>query len=501
MTRFLHSKSRTFFLFCFSFLLAVALVSIWDFNFSMLYLLTTLFVLLFFIIIFWKNLLFRFLCFCLLFFILGLVRYYLVLLQNTEKDLLHYVENTKVVEGFVSAEPDIRLDGVRYIVSALFVSDSKNGQLVYDKKEVKGKFYFKSSLYPRYSYGDKLRLTCFLKKPEPVEDFRYDKYLARYGVYVDCAPKKIEKIGDNGGNVFFKQIFAIKTVIASKINVLWHEPYASFMAGLLYGYRGGLGTLNDLFSRTGVTHIVAISGYNITIISTILIAFCIRLYIPRKKAFWLIVLGIFVFVIFAGASASVVRAGIMGILVLLTKQLGRRARVGNVMILTVLMMTLQNPYILIWDVGFQLSFISTLGLVYLVPIIGKYFNWVPEKFSLRDSLVTTLAAIAATLPLILYQFNRLSIVSPIVNILILWILPWIMFAGFAVLVLSLLFLPLAKVLAWLGYVAMKYIVIVVKFFADLSFATIDLSFPMWLMFFSYLFIIYLVFKNYKNKKV
>jgi len=171
------------------------------------------------------------------------------------------------------------------------------------------------------------------------------------------------------------------------------------------------------------------------------------------------------------------------------------------MILTVLMMTLQNPYILIWDVGFQLSFISTLGLVYLVPIIGKYFNWVPEKFSLRDSLVTTLAAIAATLPLILYQFNRLSIVSPIVNILILWILPWIMFAGFAVLVLSLLFLPLAKVLAWLGYVAMKYIVIVVKFFADLSFATIDLSFPMWLMFFSYLFIIYLVFKNYKNKKV
>ena len=125
MTRFLHSKSRTFFLFCFSFLLAVALVSIWDFNFSMLYLLTTLFVLLFFIIIFWKNLLFRFLCFCLLFFILGLVRYYLVLLQNTEKDLLHYVENTKVVEGFVSAEPDIRLDGVRYIGSALFVSDSK----------------------------------------------------------------------------------------------------------------------------------------------------------------------------------------------------------------------------------------------------------------------------------------------------------------------------------------------------------------------------------------
>jgi competence protein ComEC len=326
------------------------------------------------------------------------------------------------------------LDGVRYIASSQFISDKNNGNLSYEKTEVEGKFYFKSGLYPRYNYGDKLRITCILKKPEPVEDFRYDKYLARYNVFVDCSPLKIEKIGESAGNIFLEKIFAIKAVIAGRINKLWHEPYASFMAGLLYGYRGGLGTLNDLFSRTGVTHIVAISGYNITIISTILIALCTRLYIPRKKAFWLIIFGIFVFVIFAGASASVVRAGIMGVIVLLTKQVGRKAQVSNVMILTALIMTLQNPYILVWDVGFQLSFISTLGLVYLVPILEKYFTWVPEKFSLRDSLVTTLGAIVATLPLILYQFNRLSVVSPIVNIFILWILPWIMFAGFFVVV-------------------------------------------------------------------
>ena len=498
MNKILTSKSRTFFVYCFSFLLGVFLFSIFDWRFSFLFIVVCLVVLFSFVIIFWHNILLRFVFFCLFFFVFGSLRYLVTVPINNNKNLVSFFGETEVVEGFVSSEPDIRLDGVRYIVSAQFLSEEKTKQ---KRITIKGNFYFKSGLYPRYKYGDKLRITCLLQKPEPVEDFRYDKYLARYGVFVDCIPSQIDKIGENGGSFFLKQIFALKIIIAGKINTLWHEPYASFMAGLLYGYRGGLGTLNDLFSRTGVTHIVAISGYNITIVSTILIAFCTRFYIPRKKAFWLIVFGIFVFVIFAGASASVVRAGIMGVLVLLTKQIGRKANVANVMVLTVTLMTLQNPYILVWDVGFQLSFISTLGLIYIVPIIEKYFAKMLEIFGVKESLVTTLGAIVATLPLILYQFNRLSIVSPIVNILILWILPWIMFSGFLVVVLSFVFLPLAQVLSWLAFVMMKYIVVVVTFFANLSFAVIDLKFSLWTMFFSYFLIIFWVYKNIKKKKI
>lgn len=498
MSYILSSKSRTFFMFCFSFLLSVILFSIFDWQISFLYLGILSIVLLSFVIIFWNNILARFLFLCLLFFIFGSVRYLLTIPKDNKQNLLFFAGDTKVVEGFVSSEPDIRLDGVRYIVTAQVLTNEKTSQ---KSTTIRGNFYLKSSLYPRYGYGDKLRVTCLLKKPEPLEDFRYDKYLARYGVFVDCTAKNITKVGDSVGNLFLAKIFSFKNVIAQKINVLWHEPYASFMAGLLYGYRGGLGTLNDLFSRTGVTHIVAISGYNITIVSTILIALCIRMYIPRKKAFWFIVVGIFVFVIFAGASASVVRAGIMGVIVLLTKQMGRKANVSNVMVLTAVVMTLQNPYILVWDVGFQLSFISTLGLIYIVPILEKYFHRLPELFGVKESLVTTLGAIIATLPLILYQFSRLSIVAPIVNILILWILPWIMFAGFFVVVLSFIFLPLAKVLSWLAFVMMKYIVVVVTFFANLSFATIDLKFSLLLMFLFYLLLVFWVYIFLKNKKI
>ncbi|MFA7244916.1 MAG: ComEC/Rec2 family competence protein [Candidatus Magasanikbacteria bacterium] len=481
-------------MFCFSFLLSVAFQSIYDSHFDKFYLYLIFFVLLFLLVIFWQNKKTRFVLLCCLFFSLGIWRYLVTIPNNNQNNLLFYLGENKIVEAVVSAEPDIRLDGVRYILSVENIYDQNNKNFFINKTEVKGKVYLKHSLYPRYNYGDKLKVACTLQKPEPVESFRYDKYLARYDVFVVCMPSSIERIAINQGKWFFSKIFAFKSSIASKINIIWHEPYASFMAGLLYGYRGGLGELNELFSRTGVTHIVAISGYNITIVSSILISLCTYLYIPRKKAFYLIVFGIITFVIFAGASASVVRAGIMGIIVLLTKQIGRKAHIANVLILTAFIMALQNPYVLIWDAGFQLSFISTLGLVYLSPILERKFQKIPEFFGIKASLLTTISAIVATLPLILYQFNRLSIVAPVVNILILWILPWIMFSGFFVLVFSFIFAPVAEVLSWLSFVAMKYIVVVVTFFSNLHFATIDLSIPLWLMITLYLLLVFYIKK-------
>lgn len=485
----LNSKSKTFFVSCFCFLVGMAIVSIFNFKIDQLYLYLFLLISILFIIMYWKNKLFRLTLICLLFLDLGFVRYVVTIPPDNEKNIVHYVGRQVSVVGYVSAEPDVRMDGVRYIITSQKIQNTNNKT---QTNHVTGHVYFKSALYPRYNYGDKLVLNCRLQKPEPIEDFRYDKYLARYGVFVICEDAKANKIGQGGGNSLLRGILGVKNVVAQKINKLWHEPYASFMAGLLYGYRGGLGELNELFSRTGVTHIVAISGYNITIIATILITLCVHLYIPRKKAFWVITAGIVVFVLFAGASASVVRAGTMGVVVLLAKQVGRLSRVGNVMMLTAVLMSLQNPYILMWDAGFQLSFISTLGLVYFTPIIERIFERLPEVFGMKESLVTTLAAIIATLPLILYQFGRLSVVAPIVNILVLWILPWIMALGFFTILVSLIFQPFALIMSWISWFGMEYIVVVVRWFASLKFAAINVSFPLWMMIALYCGIIYLI---------
>jgi len=471
----IQSKSKTFLTFCFCFLLGVTIASLLEIKFDLVYLYFLLFVCITFLIIFWQDKNKRFVFLGLLLIGLGVGRYLFVfpILEN-------YTDQKKEVVGYISGEPDIRSDGVRYLITS---------------EDVKGKIYLKQGLYPRYKYGEKLQLSCIFERPEEFDDFRYDMYLARYGVFTICQNAEVEKIGEGEGNFLFRGIFSLKQVVASRINKLWHEPQASFMAGLLYGYRGGLGELNDLFSRTGITHIVAISGYNISIIATVLITICVQLLIPRKKAFWFITGGIILFVLFAGASASVVRAGIMGIIVLLAKQMGRTSNVGNVMILTAVLMTIQNPLILIWDAGFQLSFVATLGLVYLSPIIKKYFIKIPESFGLQESVVSTLSAIIATLPLILFQFGRLSIVAPIVNVLILWLIPFIMLFGFLSLVFSFVFFPVGEVIAWIAWVGLQYIILVVKFFAGLKFSAVDLTISWWMMVLLYLGLFYWIYRK------
>jgi len=486
----ISSKSKRFLAYCCCFLLSVGIVSVVDTQLDLLYLYIALFASIFFLIIFWNIRHKRFFAFCFLFFIIGIARYQLAF-PLTNNHISNYNGEKMELIGYVAAEPDVRMDGVRYIVDGLQTTDY--GQ------DFSGRVYLKSGLYPRYSYGDRLNLECDLQAPEPIEDFRYDRYLARSGVFSLCQGARIKQTGTGEGNMLFRSILSLKEVVAERINTLWHEPYASFMAGLLYGYRGGLGQLNELFSRTGVTHIVAISGYNITLIATLLITFCINLYIPRKKAFWFVVAGIVVFLIFAGLSASVVRAGIMGILVLVAKQMGRMSRIGNVLVLTAVLMTLHNPFILLYDAGFQLSFLSTVGLVYLSPYIGKRFMYIPEAGGIRDSLVSTISATIITLPLILFQFGRLSIVSVPVNMLILWIIPFIMMIGFFAVVFSFLFMPLATVIAWIAWAGMFYIVQIVEWFAGLKFAAVDMQVPVYVMVGMYGALLYYIWKW--NKKI
>ncbi|MBI4427195.1 MAG: ComEC family competence protein [Candidatus Magasanikbacteria bacterium] len=487
----INSKSKTFLTFCFCFIIGVAAASLLELKIGFLYLYLSLFIIVTLLIIFWQNKITRFFVICILFFVIGVIRY-LLAFPLSSNHIANYVGKKAELTGFVSREPDVREDGVRYVLKI------KNPKSKILNHEIDGRVYFKSNLYPRFQYGDVLKLNCELEKPEASDDFRYDMYMAKEGIFALCQSPWAEKVGEGEGFFAYSAILWLKNKAADKINLLWHEPMASFMAGLLYGYRGGLGELNQAFNRTGITHIVAISGYNISIIATILIAFFTFLYIPRKKAFWLVCGGILLFVIFAGASASVVRAGIMGALVLLAKQLGRLSRVGNVLALSAVLMLLQNPLVLRWDAGFQLSFAATLGLVYLSPRIQRWFVRLPEFYGLRETFVSTIAAIIATLPLILFNFGRLSIVAPIVNVLVLWLIPFLMLFGFLAVVLSLIFLPAGQVVAWIAWVGLKYIVLVVTWFSNLKWAAIEFRINWVIMVLLYLLIISIFYAKSKN---
>ncbi len=472
----MQSKSKMFLAFCFCFLCGVFIASILQLQSGLLYLYLSLFISISLLIYFWQNKVVRFFVVCVLCFVVGLARYVFAFPSIQPQ------EGEQTFTGIVVSEPDVRIDAVNYSIESCYLHHESCRRIL-----------VQAGLYPRFNYGDELQITCKLKKPDGM-------YYARQGTFLFCERPDITKISSDSGNFFMAKILALKHIVAERVNRLWHEPQASFMAGLLYGYRGGLGDLNDLFNRTGVTHIVAISGYNISIIAMVLCAICVQLYIPRKKAFWLVSTGIVLFVIFTGAGASVVRAGIMGLIVLFAKQIGRMSQAGRVLVFTAVLMCLQNPLVLVWDAGFQLSFVATLGLVYPSPIVEKHLLWMPTKFGLRESASSTLSAISATLPLILYQFGRLSIVAPIVNILILWIIPYIMLTGFLAVIGSFIFYPLGKLISWLALLGLNYVIEIVKWFGSLSFAAIDMTIPAWLMFALYGGMICVVYKQNKQGK-
>lgn len=467
-----HSKSKTFLAFCFCFLSGVTLWSLIYKKIGTEIFFWSLLPFLFLLPLVWKNKMWRFLVFCAFSFLCGIFRVSVSMPIKNPHVISFYNEQKKTIIAQIFSEPDVRIDGVKYIAR---VQKFETGE------KIQGKIFFEAPLYPRYRYGDVLKLTCFLQTPQPIEDFRYDLYLAKVGVYSICSHPNFQVQETGKGNVAYSWLLQSKESLATKINILWHEPYASFVAGILYGYRGGLGALQNDFNRTGVTHIVAVSGFNITLIATIFSSILIALYIPRKKTFWIVVSAITVFVIFVGASGSVVRAGLMGFVVLLSQQMGRSSRAFNSILFATVLMVLQNPLVLLFDAGFQLSVLSTMGLIYLSPFVQERIQFFPKILGIQESLSSTLSAIVITLPLILYQFGRLSLVAPLVNILILPVIPIAMGLGFAALTLSFLYLPLGILVSYFTFFVLAYVVFIVQWFSKLSFASIELHIPLWAM--------------------
>lgn len=502
----INSKSKTFLAFCFCFILGVGLFSSLELeNFWLFRLYLLLFAVSFLLIIFWPNKKYRFIFLCILFFIFGGTRYLITRPGDSPRNVSHYNGAKMDLTGIISEEPTIKIDGVSYIINVENLPPPYGGGARGGVNGLSGKILLNLPLYPRYNYGDKLKINCTLLEPKNFVDssFNYRQYLARQGIWSICGSPKVNLISSGQGNKIMSAVLWLKQKVGDKAAELWSEPESSFMAGLLYGERSGLPPeLSDNFSRTGVSHIIAVSGYNISIVALALMSLFINLGLARPKAFWLVVIGIILFVIFTGAGASVVRAGIMGLIVLLAGQLGRLSRIGNVLIFTAALMLLFNPYVLIWDAGFQLSFLATLGLVYLSPVLSKLYNSKRTEHDnfFSETLISTLSAIIVTLPLILFQFGRLSVVAPIVNLLILWLIPYLMLFGFLAIMLGFIFSPLGQVVAWLSGVGLKYVIIVVTWFGSQSWSAVEMSVPWWLMVIMYLLIIYYVQKD-KNSSL
>lgn len=365
-----------------------------------------------------------------------------------------------------------------------------------------GNVLVKTALEPTLIYGDLLKIDCRLEKTASKDLPKYEKYLAADSIYSVCFQPAIRVIGKNRGNLLTQNLLAFKNHALARLNKTISEPRAALLAGILIGSRAGLPIdLRDQFNATGLSHIMAISGYNITLFVAVLMNFFIFCGIGRRRAFWPITIGLFLFVAITGFSPSVIRAGIMGFLVLLAGKIGRRAKMDNVLIFSAGAMVLVNPKILLWDVGFQLSFLSIIGLIYLAPKIQPYLSRLPRFFSLRENAASTISAIIFTLPLSFFSFGAASLVGLIANLLVIPAVPIVMAVGFAQIIGALVWIPIGLAVGWLNWFVLGYVIEVVRVLSYFPLARIAAELAVWQLLAGYAVLLTITLKKGKIKAV
>lgn len=396
------------------------------------------------------------------------------------------------MQGIVVEEPEIKEASARYIIGKIKMGDSG----------LRGRILVTARFYPAYRYGDLLEIECKLKRPEPFDGFEYDKYLSRYDIYSLCAFPKITLFEQNKGIAVRAALLDFKKYFTGRLEKILPATPAALAAGLLTGERGGISKdLKDQFSKTGLSHIMAVSGFNIAIIGQAVYWVCA--YFPlmnRRRAFWLSLGIISGFVLIAGFEASIIRAAIMGVLVLIAEQIGRRKLGLNLLLIAAAVMLLVNPKLFWHDIGFQLSFLATFGLLEVSPRIEKYFSIIPSDWDLRKTFTATISAQIMTLPIIVSSFHIASLIAPLTNILVLPLIPYVMLFIFIAAICAMIFIELGMILAIVPLVLIWYVLFVVRFFSKIPLAAMDVQ-SYWVVWTGFAAIMFLIFKKELRKFV
>lgn len=404
------------------------------------------------------------------------------------------VEKEITLSGIIIDEPDVRENNQKLTV-----------QIKNDKFKVK--ILLSVPLNEEYKYGDKIKFLGTLKKPENFitdqgKEFDYINYLRKDGIFYLVSYPKIDVVSHQNGNFIKSTLFYVKEKFLSKMNLVIRKPESLLMGGLILGEKSAFDeSLRQSFVDTGTIHIVALSGYNVTIVAEWIMkifSFGSSItggsYLSPNIGIGVGIFSILLFVLMTGGASTALRAGIMASLALFARAVGRNYDVGRALVLAGVAMILVNPFILAFDVSFQLSFIATVAVIFFAPRIERYFMWVTPKFELRDIVSVTCAAYIFVLPFILYKMGNLSLVALPANILILPIIPLTMLFGFLTGFTGIIGYLFSIPFGFISYLMLHYELAVIAFFSHLPFAALSIpDFPFILTILIYVYFFYRLF--------
>lgn len=321
------------------------------------------------------------------------------------------------------------------------------------------------SRYPRFYYGDRVKIEGEIK----ISSQEGSLPTGKQRNIISLSNTNIELV-KNRENLFFisvEKTLAIISFFRQSVIDFFRSNLPSVSASLLLGIVFGIkesmpSNFMENLRITGALHVIAASGMNVSLIAGFLSSFLL-VFLKRQTALLFSILGVVVYAILAGLEPSIVRASIMGILVFSAQILGRQSFAGYALFLTGFFMLLISPF-LIEDIGFQLSFLATVGILYIQPVFSNFLR-LKRLPVLGEAVETTLSAQLATLPVLLINFGTLSFWSILVNALVLWTVPFLTIIG-GVASLTLGFAPLARFLLYLILPLLLYFERIINFFAS-----------------------------------
>lgn len=442
--------------------------------------------------------------FSLFFLFAGILRYQKIEsgIKNSELRKFNDLNKKIVLIGIVSEEPSDREKSQSLIMT---IKEIHFYTLKY-RSDNWGKILVMTKKYPEYKYGDKLEITGKLKTPsEDVEGFNYKNYLLKDKIYSVMEWPEIKLLGKGFGNKFMVSLFSFKNRFKETTSKFLPFPQEGFLEALIFGDEGNISKeWKEKLNITGTRHIAAVSGMNITILSSIILSFALGFGLWRQQAFYFSLFIIFIYILLIGAPSSAIRAGIMAGVLMLATYFGRLGSASRAVVFAASLMLFDNPLLLRYDIGFQLSFLAILGIIYFQQFFSVLLKKIPNPgiFPVRTTLAATLSAQIFTLPIIIYNFGRISLVSPLTNILIVPFLATItilcFFFGFA----GIVFNPLGFVFSLPTWLSLTYLTFIIELFSGFSLAS--LSFGnihwMWLLIF-YILLAVATYRIQKSQKL
>ncbi len=335
---------------------------------------------------------------------------------------------------------------------------------------------------PKFQEGDRIRITGRLSEEPTLVNGRQKLVLGQVRVYIDRFPEyhygdktRAEGIVTEGkGGKYLKDAKVIKieqsgglTSFRERILKLYAqylpEPHNALLSGIVLGTKTSLDpAFFEALRKTGTLHIIVASGTNISLFAGSLLS-VLAILIGRRKAIVPALVCVWFYVILVGWQPPIVRAAVMGSIAFAAQAWGKEFDAWRALFISAAILLLIEPLWLL-DIGFQLSFAATAGILAFSSSISKRLVLVPV---FKEDLATTLAAQIAVSPILFFSFGQLSLISPLVNILILWTVPVIMAGGGAIALLGLLWEPLGQILAWFVWLPLEYFVRVVEVFSKI----------------------------------